>query len=62
MAVFSSVVVRISVRAAAHWLQTSLFCLIRTPNLPLHSQFAVKDVAESMPLAMHCVWLEKALV
>lgn len=54
--------VRISMRMAAHWLQIYLSCLVRNPNLTLHSWFIVKGVSVSISLALSYVWLEKPLV
>ena len=42
--------VRISVRIAAHWLQTYCSWSIQPPNLTLHSQFIVKSVSENSHL------------
>lgn len=59
---WSQLGVRISMRMAAHWLQIYLSCLVRNPNLTLHSWFIVKGVSVSISLALSYVWLEKPLV
>lgn len=39
---------RISVGMAAHWLQTYISCLVRNPNLPIHSCLVVEDGLETV--------------